>query len=157
MENESYDRWAHAIENRGHGFQVAKIDVESPKRRHDYEVWQDEGPTSCPRAPEAGAQVGDINADLDRERPRQRLANRDRLAHLFFGQPTPFVRQFAAHLTDQRDRTAEAEQAKAEKVPHDLHDPVPRSFRWACHVQSADYESFLRYVQCLQSGAKAIG
>jgi hypothetical protein len=56
------------------------------------------------------------------------LANRDRFAHLFFGQPTALIGQLAAHLTDQRNRAAEAEQAKAEKVPHDLNDPVARSF-----------------------------
>src|SRR4029077_14405931 len=129
MKNQSNDCGAHSIKDRRHWLQVAEIDVESPEPRHDHEVWQDEGPASRPRTPEAGAQVGDVDADLDGERPRQRLAYRDRLAHLLFSQPAALVCEFTSHLTDQRDRAAEAKQAKAEKVAHALHDPVARSFR----------------------------
>jgi hypothetical protein len=51
------------------------------------------------------------------------LAYRDRLAHLFFGQPTTLVCEFTAHLTDQRNRAAEAKQAKAQKVGDHPPDP----------------------------------
>jgi hypothetical protein len=86
-------------------------------------------------APQKPAQVGEVNADLDRERSWQRLADRDRLAHLVFRQPSAFVRQFAPHLTDQRDRAAKAKEAEAKKVTDDLDDPIARSFRGACHCQ----------------------
>jgi hypothetical protein len=129
MENQSDDGGAHAVEDRRHWLQVAEVDVECSKSGDDHEVRQDEGPASCPCAPEAGAQVGDVNADLDRERTRQRLAYRHRLAHLIFRQPAALVRQFAPHLTDQRDRAAEAKQAKAQKVVDHLPDPAARRLR----------------------------
>src|SRR6202035_2175180 len=98
------------------GAQVAEMDVEGAERRDDHEVRQDEGPAARPGAPEAGAQIGNIDADLDRERAGQRLADRDRLAHLLLGEPLLVGYELALHLTDQRDRPAEAEQAEAEEV-----------------------------------------
>jgi hypothetical protein len=64
------------------------------------------------------------------------LAYRDRLAHLIFRQPAPLIRQFAPHLTDKGDWAAEAKQAEAKKVAHDLSDPTARSFGGACHANA---------------------
>ena len=143
----------HAVEYCCHWLQVAKVDVEGSKRRDDHEVRQDEGPAACPGAPKTGAQVGDVNADLDRERPRQRLAYRDRLAHLLLGEPSALVRQFAAHLTHQRDRTAKAKQAKAEKVANDFRDPIARSIEGFCHPERAAMRAQFRATLTVLSAA----
>ena len=113
-----------AVEDGGHRLQVAEIDVECAQRGHDDEVRQDEGPAAGPGAPEAAAQVGDVDADLNRERSGQRLADRDRLAHLLLGEPFAVVDQFAFHLADQRNRAAEAETAEPQEVAHQFADPA---------------------------------
>ena len=68
-------------------------------------------PAHAPQKPHA--QVGDVDADLDGKRTRQRLADRDGFAHLLLGQPAALGDQFALHLADERDRPAKAEQAQA--------------------------------------------
>ena len=101
-----------AVEDRGHRLKVAEIDVERAQRGDDDEVRQDEGPSAGPGAPEAAAQVGDIDPDLNRQRPRQRLADRDGLAHLLLGEPFAVVDEFALHLADQRHRTAKTQESQ---------------------------------------------
>ena len=88
MQDQRDHRRADAVEDRRHRLQVAEIDVERAERGDDHEVRQDEGPAAGPGAPEAAAQIGDVDADLDRERPRQRLADRDGLAHLLLRRAT---------------------------------------------------------------------
>src|SRR5262249_44748153 len=68
------------------------------------------------------AQIGDVDADLDGERAGQRLADRDRLAHLFLGEPAFVGDELALHLADQRHRPAEAEEAEAEEIEDELRD-----------------------------------
>ena len=60
-------------------------------------------------------------------RAGQRLAYSHRFAHLFLSEPVAAANQLTFHLTDERDRTAEAKQAKAEKVANHFRDPVARS------------------------------
>jgi len=64
---------------------------------------------SDPGAPESAAQIADIDADLDRQRSGQRLADGDGLAHLLLGQPFALGDDFALHLADQRNGAAEAQ------------------------------------------------
>ena len=122
-----------AVEDGRHRLQVAEIDIECAQRGHDDEVRQDEGPASGPGAPESAAQVRDINAYLNGERSGQRLADRDRLAHLLFGEPLAVVDQLPFHLADQRDRTAEAEAAESQEVTDQFADPAFRNDRCPRH------------------------
>ena len=113
MKDQRDDGGTDAVEDGGHRPKVAEIDVECAESGDDDEVRQDESPTPGPGAPEAAAQVGDIDADLNRKRSRQRLANRDRLAHLLLGEPFAVVDQLTLHLADQGNRAAKAEKSKA--------------------------------------------
>src|SRR5262252_1465264 len=105
------------------------MDVEGTERGDDHEVREDKGPASSPRTPESGTQVRDIDADLDGERSRQGLADRDRFAHLLLGQPFPLCDKLALHLTDQRYRSAEPEQAETQKINNDLAESAVRRCR----------------------------
>ena len=116
MQDERDDGGADAIEDAVHALQVAEMHKERAKRRHDQEIRQDEGPSACPGAPEAAAQIGDEDADLNGERPWQGLADGDRLAHLLARQPFPLADQFPFHLADKGDRAAEAHKAEAQEV-----------------------------------------
>ncbi len=102
------------------------LDVKGAERRDDHEIREDKGPTSGPRTPESGTQVRNIDADLDGERSRQGLADRDRFAHLLFGQPFALGHKLALHLTDKRHRSAEPEQAETQKISDDLADSAVR-------------------------------
>ena len=75
-----------------------------------------------PRTPEAAADVGNPDADLDREGSREGLTDGDALAHLLLGQPLPLADHLAFHLADERDGAAEAEEAEAQIVPDKLAD-----------------------------------
>src|SRR5437879_13894057 len=96
------------------------MDVERSQRGHDDEVREDERPAARPRPPEATTDVGDPDADLDRERTRQGLADRDPFPHLLLGEPFLFADHLALHLSDERDRTAEADEAEAQVVADEL-------------------------------------
>src|ERR1700748_2722476 len=100
---------SHAIEDASDGLQVAEIDIERTQRGDDDEVWQDESPSSGPCAPEAAAQIGDVDADLDRKRSGKRLADGNSLAHLLLRQPLLSVDEFALHLANQGHRPTEAQ------------------------------------------------
>lgn len=80
--------------------------------------------------PETAAQIGDKDADLDRERSGQRLANGDGLAHLLFGEPLFVVDEFALHLANQCDRSAEAEKAQSQKVADQFAHPTAFTCRY---------------------------
>src|SRR3569623_1991144 len=105
------------------------MNVERADTGDDDEVRQNERPAAGPGAPEAGAHVRNIDADLNGEWPWQRLADGDRLAHLVLGQPVFVGNQLALHLTDQRDRAAEAEQPEPEEVGDEFADPAGRTRR----------------------------
>src|SRR5439155_1604295 len=81
-------------------------------------------PGACrsPSTPEAAADIGNPDADLDREGPREGLTDGDALAHLLLGQPLPLADHLAFHLADERDGAAEAEEAEAQIVPDELAD-----------------------------------
>src|SRR5207249_11142201 len=96
--------------------------VERAHGRDDDEVRQDERPSSGPGAPEAAPNVRDPDADLDRQRTRQRLADGDALAHLLFAEPPLVADQLALHLAHERDRTAEAKDTEAQIIPDELAD-----------------------------------
>src|SRR6266545_4051600 len=115
-------RRAVTVENVGDRGESLESDVKRPERRHDHKVRQDERPSARPRPPEATANVRDPDADLDRERTRQRLAYRDALAHLVLGEPPLVADQLALHLADEGDGAAEAEEAEPEVVPDELAD-----------------------------------
>jgi len=70
----------------------------------------------------AAADVGNPDADLDREGSREGLTDGDALAHLLLGQPLPLADHLAFHLADERDGAAEAEEAEAQIVPDKLAD-----------------------------------
>ena len=106
MENERDDGRADAVKHGRHGGKVAEMDVERTESGDDDEIGKDEGPATSPRAPKAGAQVGDVDADLDGERSRERLTYRNGLPHLLLGQPFPVTNKLSLHLADERDGTA---------------------------------------------------
>ena len=124
MKNERDDGRTHAVEDGCNRLQVAEIDIESAQGSYDDEVRQDEGPAAGPGAPEATAQVGNVDSHLNCERPGQRLTNRDRLAHLLLGEPFAVVDQFAFHLADQRNRAAKTEATEPQEVAHQFADPA---------------------------------
>src|SRR5205807_355190 len=82
---------------------AAEMDVERAQRGHDDEVRKDERPAAGPGPPEAAADVRDPDADLDRERAGQGLADGDPFAHLLLAEPFLFADHFALHLSDERD------------------------------------------------------
>src|SRR5882757_11177282 len=125
MQDQRDHRGTYAVKNCGENRQAAEVNVERAERRHDNEVRQNESPSAGPRSPETAAQIGNENADLNRERTRQRLAYRDTVAHLFFRQPLAVLDQFLFHLRAQRHRSAKSDSAKSEVVP----DQVPDSRR----------------------------
>src|SRR5215471_12703296 len=120
MQDQGDNCRAHAVENRRYQLQIPEVDVESAQSGDDHKIWKNKRPTAGPGAPEACPQVGNIDADLDCEWTRQRLTNRDRLAHLVFVEPLAIRDQLALHLSDQRDRSAKSEQSKAKKIEHHL-------------------------------------
>jgi len=75
-----------------------------------------------PRPPEAAADVRDPDADLDRERAGQGLADGDPFPHLLLREPFLFADHLALHLTDERDGTAKPEEAEAKVIPDELAD-----------------------------------
>jgi hypothetical protein len=81
MQNQRDHRRADAVEDGRHRLEITKVDVKRPQRGDDDEVREDEGPAPRPGAPKAAAQLGNVDPDLDGERPGQRLTDRNRLAH----------------------------------------------------------------------------
>src|SRR5436309_13475193 len=96
------------------------MDVERAQRGHDDEVRKDERPAAGPGPPEAAADGRDPDADLDRERAGQGLADGDAFAHLLLREPYRSADHFALHLTDHRDGTAKRQAAEAKVMPHEL-------------------------------------
>ena len=66
------------------------------------------------------ADVRDPDADLDGERPRERLTHGDPLAHLILGEPLLVADELALHLTDEGDRAAETEQPEPQEVSNEV-------------------------------------
>src|SRR5438067_10090525 len=83
--------------------------------------------------PEATSDVRDPDADLDRERPGQGLADRDAFPHFFLRQPFLLAYELALHLTDQRNWSAKTKNAEAQVVANEIanRDPAGRGF--GCH------------------------
>ena len=116
MKDQRDHRGTDPIEDGGDRLEIAEIDVERAQCRDDEEVRQDESPAADPGTPEPAAQIGDVDPDLDRERPGQRLADGDRFAHLLLGQPSTLGDDFPFHLPHERDGAAEPEQAQAQEI-----------------------------------------
>ena len=114
-----------AVEDRGHPGQPTEMDVQRAERCDYQEIWQDKRPAAGPRAPEAAAQIGDEDADLDRERTGQRLADGHGIAHFLPGQPLAFTYELLFHQPDKGDRTAKAQGSKAEEICNDLAHGAP--------------------------------
>jgi len=81
-------------------------------------------PAHAPRSP---ANIGDPDANLDSQRPRERLTDRDAFAHLLLGQPLPLPDQFPLHLAHESDGTAEADRPKAEVVADEFSNGTRRT------------------------------
>jgi hypothetical protein len=109
-------------------------DIKSAKRGHDDEVGQDEAPPAQPRTPKPAAQPGDVDADLNRKRPGQRLADGDGFAHLLLGQPLFVGNELPLHLAHQRDRTTEAEKAETKEIKRKLRHAVVLVLCRLCHM-----------------------
>src|SRR5438445_6650756 len=99
MVDQANDRMIHTVENGGYVRQPFELNVECAKRGDDDEIRQDECPASGPRPPEAASDVRDPDADLDRERPGQGLADRDAFPHFFLRQPVLLASELPLHLT----------------------------------------------------------
>src|SRR5262245_59697640 len=130
MEDQRDDCRAHAVEDRSDRGQSLESNVQRRERRHDHKVGQDERPTSGPGPPEAAPKIRDPAPDLDGQRPWQRLAHRDALAHLVLGEPLLVAHELALHLPDERDGTSEAEKPEAEVVPDEVADRDAGGLVW---------------------------
>src|SRR5438270_3957506 len=113
MKNERYDGRADPVKHSRYGGKVAEMDIERTESRDDDEIGKDEGPATSPCAPKAGSQVGDVDADLDGERSRERLTYRNGLPHLLLGEPFSVGDKLLLHLADERHGTAKPQQPKA--------------------------------------------
>ena len=133
MEDQRDDCRADTVEDTGDRLEIAEIDVESTQSRDDYKVWKDKGPATDPGTPKTAAQIGNINSNLNRERSGQRLADGNGFTHLVFGQPATLGDEFAFHLTDQRNGTAEAQQSEPEKIQKQLGQRATFYCRLHCH------------------------
>ena len=122
MKDERDNHGCDAIEDGGHPRQVAEMHVERTQQRDDDEVGRDERPSACPGAPETATHVGGEDADLDRQRSRHRLADRDGVTHFGFGEPASLVDQLSLHLAAQRHGAAETERAEPEEIADDAED-----------------------------------
>jgi hypothetical protein len=100
MQNQRDHGRADAIENRGDRLEIAEMDVKRAERGDDHEVRKDKGPAADPRAPEAAAQVSDVDPDLNSQRPRQGLADGNGLTHLLPCEPAAVGDQLPLHLAD---------------------------------------------------------
>jgi hypothetical protein len=120
MENERDHRRADAVKDRRHPREAAEMHIERAERRDHEKIRQDEGPAAGPRAPESAFHVGDENPDLYRERPGQRLRDRDRIAHLLLAQPVLLLHKLFLHEAAQRNRPAETKRAEPQEIEHDL-------------------------------------
>ena len=134
MKDERDDRGTHPIENGGYRLEVSEMDIEGTQGGDDHEVWKDKGPSAKPGAPKSAAQICGVDSDLNCQRPGQRLTDGNRLSHLFLGQPSPLGDELPFHLADQRDRTAESQQAEAEKVDEQFRQSTGFCCHWSRHV-----------------------
>ena len=89
------------------------MDVKRAQCRDNQEIGQDECPPAGPGAPETAAQICNEDADLDRQGAGKGLRDRNRVPHLFLGQPAPLADQLLFHQPAERDRPAKAERAEA--------------------------------------------
>ncbi len=136
MQDEGDDGRADPIKDCRYCRQVAEVHIERAQRCHDHEIGKDERPAAGPRSPEAGAQIRDVNANLDREGAGQGLTDGDCFAHLFFREPLALGHELALHLADQRNRASEPKQSEPQKVRHDLSETAPRWCCGVCHCKS---------------------
>src|SRR6266446_10807787 len=109
MQDQRDDGGTYAIEDGGYRLQVAEIDIESTQCGDDDKVRKDESPATRPGSPKPATEIGNVDANLDRERPGKRLADSDGLTHLLLREPFFFIDQLALHLADQRHRSAHCE------------------------------------------------
>src|SRR5713226_9422278 len=116
MNDERDDRRADTIEDGPEWREPAEVDVQGSQRSDDKEVREDEGPSTGPRPPEATAEVGDEDPDLDGQWSGQRLTHCHSFPKLFLVKPFPLLDQVSFHLAHEGDRPAEAEGAEAQKV-----------------------------------------
>src|SRR6516165_7971023 len=112
MQDQRYDGWTNPEKYSGYGLEIAEIDVKGAQRCDDHKIWKDKRPAAGPCPPKAGPQIGNVHADLDRKRSRQRLADGNCFAHLFLRQPSTVGDQLALHLTNEGDRPAEPQEPK---------------------------------------------
>jgi hypothetical protein len=138
VQNQCDHRRADAVENGAHRRQATEIDVERAQRRHDDEVGQDERPPAGPRTPEAAADVGDPDADLNGERPGQRLAYGNALAHLVLREPFLVADELTLHLPHKSHRPAKAEHTKTEEILHELSNRYAAGCGLAVHRTPSD-------------------
>src|SRR5229473_8139526 len=122
VENQGDDGGTDPIEDGCDRRQSTEVDVEGAEGRHDEEVGEDEGPAARPGPPDASPEIRDKDADLDRQRARQRLTDGDPLPHLLLRQPLPFADELPLHLSAQSDRPPDAARAEAQEIAHELRD-----------------------------------
>jgi hypothetical protein len=97
VEDQRDDGRAHAIEDRGDPLESTKVHVERTQCCDEHKVRQDERPPSRPRALPT-SKVRDEDPDLDGQRPGERLAHGDDLAHLILREPGALDHQLPLHL-----------------------------------------------------------
>src|SRR5262249_29462660 len=113
VKNQREEGRTHAVEDSRHRLEVSEINIKRAQSRNDDEVRENEGPSAYPCSPEAAAEVGNVDAYLDGERPGQRLADSDGLSHLLLRQPSALCNQFFFHLANKGHWSAKAQQPKA--------------------------------------------
>src|SRR5579885_3701578 len=103
--------------------------VKRSQCRDHHEIRQDKGPAAGPGAPEAAAQIGDEDPDLDGERPRQGLADGDGVPHLLAAEPALLCYEFLLHQTDERHRPAETHGSEPQEIADELGNAACRCRR----------------------------
>ncbi len=91
------------------------------KHKHDGGRQREAGP--CRQTAEiSGTHEADGKADLTARRAGQKLAQRDEIGIGLFVEPAAAHDELVAEISDMRDRSAEAGQAKLEKDEQDVND-----------------------------------
>jgi hypothetical protein len=88
------------------------------------QIGKDEGPAASPR-PKAGAQVGDVDAHLNGERPRSGDIPQWP-PHLLLT-ASAVANKFSLHLADERHGTAEPKQPQAQEIKRHLANSALRN------------------------------
>ncbi len=109
-------RGADAVEHGLHPGESAVGDVSCSDSDHHEERRQHEREPHQRRSEDAVVDETEVDRELRGERPRCELRKGQPFAVILLGNPLALLHEIAMHVAHQRDRAAEAESAKAQRV-----------------------------------------